>query len=94
MHLQCWFCWATVSLKFFFLEFKFALIFFIYRCECNLQEYSSSKELDNQCREPRTINNETQLAAPCSERGECLCGQCFCNSDYEGKYCECDSCPM
>ncbi|KAG5683512.1 hypothetical protein PVAND_012786 [Polypedilum vanderplanki] len=65
------------------------------QCECNLQEYSSSKELDNQCREPKiTNNNETKLMPPCSDRGECLCGECFCNANYEGKYCECETCPV
>lgn len=65
-----------------------------HQCECNLLEYSSSKELDNQCREKFTVNNETQLGQPCSDRGECLCGQCFCNLNYDGKYCECESCPI
>lgn len=62
-------------------------------CECNLQEYSSSKDLDNQCRQPHIVNNETILGSPCSDRGECLCGLCFCNINYDGKYCECESCP-
>lgn len=29
----------------------------------------------------------------CSDRGECLCGQCICNLNHEGKFCECDLCP-
>jgi hypothetical protein len=70
---------------------KILLIFC--RCECNLLEYSSSKELDNLCREPYKENNETKLGAPCSDRGECLCGECYCNLDYDGTYCQCDECP-
>jgi EGF-like domain len=63
------------------------------RCECDLHDYSSSRELDNQCREPFMVNNETSLASVCSDRGECFCGQCVCNMNFEGRYCECDLCP-
>lgn len=65
-----------------------------FRCECNLQEYSSTKELDNLCREPYKVDNEIRLGSMCHDRGECLCGQCWCNVNYGGKYCECDSCPL
>ena len=62
-------------------------------CDCDLQNYKSSKELDNQCRLP--VDNVTnQILGPmCMDRGECLCGQCYCNFGYNGKYCQCEECP-
>lgn len=63
-------------------------------CECNLQDYTSTKELDNECKESIKNGNETELGSMCSDRGECFCGSCYCNSNYAGKYCQCDKCPM
>nr|XP_033774857.1 integrin beta-3 [Geotrypetes seraphini] len=59
-------------------------------CECSEEEYSPSQQ--DQC-SPR------EGSPICSQRGECICGQCVChNSDFGkvwGKFCECDdfSCP-
>ncbi|KAH0626927.1 hypothetical protein JD844_002230 [Phrynosoma platyrhinos] len=55
------------------------------RCECSEEEYSPSQQ-DNCTPRP---------GEPlCSQRGECICGQCVCySSDFgkiSGKYCECD----
>lgn len=88
--------WQTVSLRA-GMEIQKDKYFSRHRCQCNLQEYSSSKDLDNQCREPIKNGNETAetklTTTVCSDRGECLCGECVCNIKYEGKYCECDLCP-
>lgn len=60
-------------------------------CDCNLMNYNSSQELDAQCRHIGLSNNEavTQI---CSDRGECLCGECYCDRGFEGKHCECLKC--
>ncbi|XP_078293641.1 integrin beta-3-like [Panthera onca] len=55
------------------------------QCECSEEDYRPSQQ--EEC-SPR----EGQPA--CSQRGECLCGQCVCHSSdfgkITGKYCECD----
>ncbi|ETE73271.1 Integrin beta-3, partial [Ophiophagus hannah] len=55
------------------------------QCECSEEEYGPSQQ-DN-C-------SPTQGQPLCSQRGECICGQCVCySSDFgkiSGKYCECD----
>ncbi|XP_042782629.1 integrin beta-3-like isoform X4 [Panthera leo] len=55
------------------------------QCECSEEDYRPSQR--EEC-SPR----EGQPA--CSQRGECLCGQCVCHSSdfgkITGKYCECD----
>lgn len=60
-------------------------------CDCNLRNYTSSQELDAQCRHMSISENEsgTQI---CSNKGECLCGVCYCEKQFEGKYCECLKC--
>ncbi|CAM4704850.1 integrin beta-3 [Caretta caretta] len=55
------------------------------RCECSEEEYSPAQQ----------DNCSPGAGQPlCSQRGECLCGQCVCHtSDFgkvTGKYCECD----
>nr|XP_020653684.1 integrin beta-3 [Pogona vitticeps] len=54
-------------------------------CECSEEEYSPSQQ-DN-C-------SPSGGLSLCSQRGECICGQCVCySSDFgkiSGKYCECD----
>lgn len=55
------------------------------RCECSEEEYSPTQQ-DNCSPGP---------GQPlCSQRGECLCGQCVCHASgfgkVTGKYCECD----
>lgn len=63
-------------------------------CECDLLNYSSSKELDQKCRLPITDRNGTTSLGPiCSDRGECSCGQCYCNIGFSGEYCDCFECP-
>lgn len=63
-------------------------------CDCDLLDYSSSKELDQKCRLPITDrNNFTTLGAICSDRGECSCGTCYCNAGYSGEFCDCFECP-
>ncbi|KYO46518.1 integrin beta-3 isoform X1 [Alligator mississippiensis] len=54
-------------------------------CECSEEEYNPSQQ----------DNCSPQKGQPlCSQRGECICGQCVCHgSDFgkvTGKYCECD----
>ncbi|XP_044531065.1 integrin beta-3 [Gracilinanus agilis] len=55
------------------------------QCECSEEDYSLSQQ--DEC-----SPQEGQPA--CSQRGECLCGQCVCHSSdfgkVTGKYCECD----
>lgn len=58
-------------------------------CDCNLSNYTSSKELDAQCQNMEMSDGITQI---CSNRGECLCGNCYCDKDFEGKHCECLKC--
>lgn len=61
-------------------------------CECSLQNYNSSSELENQCRAP--VGNQVNTGDICSDRGECYCGVCYCNVDYAGEYCEFTDCPL
>ena len=54
-------------------------------CECSEEEYNPSEQ----------DNCSPQPGQPlCSQRGECICGQCVCHSSdfgkVTGKYCECD----
>uniref|UniRef100_A0A7M4FWU0 Integrin beta n=1 Tax=Crocodylus porosus TaxID=8502 RepID=A0A7M4FWU0_CROPO len=54
-------------------------------CECSEEEYNPSQQ----------DNCSPQEGQPlCSQRGECICGQCVCHSNdfgkVTGKYCECD----
>uniref|UniRef100_A0A336LEA7 Integrin beta n=1 Tax=Culicoides sonorensis TaxID=179676 RepID=A0A336LEA7_CULSO len=59
-------------------------------CDCNLKNYTSSQELDAQCRHASgRIEGEILT---CSGRGECLCGVCYCEKGFEGKFCECNKC--
>ncbi|KAM8999040.1 integrin beta-3 [Sarcophilus harrisii] len=55
------------------------------QCECSEEDYRPSQQ--DEC-----SPQEGQPA--CSQRGECLCGQCVCHSSdfgkVTGKYCECD----
>nr|XP_025745855.1 integrin beta-3-like [Callorhinus ursinus]XP_025745916.1 integrin beta-3-like [Callorhinus ursinus] len=55
------------------------------QCECSEEDYRPSQQ--DEC-----SPQEGQPA--CSQRGECLCGQCVCHSSdfgkITGKYCECD----
>ncbi|XP_073091835.1 integrin beta-3 isoform X2 [Manis javanica] len=55
------------------------------QCECSEEDYRPSQQDECSPREGQPI---------CSQRGECLCGQCVCHtSDFgkiTGKYCECD----
>uniref|UniRef100_A0AAG5DE36 Integrin beta n=1 Tax=Anopheles atroparvus TaxID=41427 RepID=A0AAG5DE36_ANOAO len=60
-------------------------------CECNLQNSQDRKELFEQCVAP-SDGDELRTGPICSDRGECICGQCFCNPGYEGDHCECNEC--
>lgn len=56
-----------------------------FQCECSEKDYRPSQQ--DEC--------SPQQGQPiCSQRGECLCGQCVCHSSdfgkITGKYCECD----
>ncbi|KAI5277377.1 Integrin Beta-3 [Manis pentadactyla] len=55
------------------------------QCECSEEDYRPSQQDECSPRDGQPI---------CSQRGECLCGQCVCHtSDFgkiTGKYCECD----
>uniref|UniRef100_A0A673VTG8 Integrin beta n=1 Tax=Suricata suricatta TaxID=37032 RepID=A0A673VTG8_SURSU len=55
------------------------------QCECSEEDYHPSQQDECSPREGQPV---------CSQRGECLCGQCVCHtSDFgkiTGKYCECD----
>uniref|UniRef100_A0A5H1ZRV1 Integrin beta n=1 Tax=Rattus norvegicus TaxID=10116 RepID=A0A5H1ZRV1_RAT len=54
-------------------------------CECSEEDYRPSQQEECSPKEGQPI---------CSQRGECLCGQCVCHSSdfgkITGKYCECD----
>ncbi|XP_071459919.1 integrin beta-3 [Marmota flaviventris] len=54
-------------------------------CECSEEDYRPSQQDECSPKEGQPI---------CSQRGECLCGQCVCHSSdfgkITGKYCECD----
>lgn len=63
-------------------------------CQCNLQALSSDRELENLCSETKIVNGESVQLSTCSDRGDCLCGECFCDSGFTGKYCECAECPV
>ncbi|XP_058062590.1 integrin beta-nu [Anopheles bellator] len=62
-------------------------------CECNLQNSLNRKELFEQCVAP-TDKDELQSGPVCSDRGECVCGQCICNPGYTGDHCECTNCTI
>lgn len=55
------------------------------QCECSEEDYHPSQQDECSPREGQPV---------CSQRGECLCGQCVCHSSdfgkITGKYCECD----
>ncbi|XP_011817956.1 PREDICTED: integrin beta-3 [Colobus angolensis palliatus] len=55
------------------------------QCECSEDDYRPSQQDECSPREGQPV---------CSQRGECLCGQCVCHSSdfgkITGKYCECD----
>ncbi|XP_028931575.1 integrin beta-3 isoform X1 [Ornithorhynchus anatinus] len=55
------------------------------QCECSEEDYRPEQQ--DQC-------SAHKGQPPCSQRGECLCGQCICHSSEFGKitgrYCECD----
>ncbi|XP_020035268.1 integrin beta-3 isoform X1 [Castor canadensis] len=55
------------------------------QCECSEEDYRPSQQDECSPKEGQPI---------CSQRGECLCGQCVCHSSdfgkITGKYCECD----
>ncbi|XP_038610606.1 integrin beta-3 isoform X2 [Tachyglossus aculeatus] len=55
------------------------------QCECSEEDYRPEQQ--DQC-------SAQEGQPPCSQRGECLCGQCVCHSSEFGKvtgrYCECD----
>lgn len=54
-------------------------------CECSEEEYNPSQQDNCSPRRDQPL---------CSQRGECICGQCVCHSSdfgkVTGKYCECD----
>lgn len=54
-------------------------------CECSEEDYRPFQQEECSPKEGQPI---------CSQRGECLCGQCICHSSdfgkITGKYCECD----
>ncbi|XP_055636899.1 integrin beta-nu [Toxorhynchites rutilus septentrionalis] len=58
-------------------------------CECNLQNFDNSADLLNLCRAETEFD---ELGPVCSERGECICGQCHCNHGFDGPHCECSQC--
>lgn len=64
-------------------------------CECDATNYGSSKELEHQCRVPLGDGGAggSSLGAICSDRGECICGECNCNYGFTGEHCDCKECP-
>uniref|UniRef100_A0A1B0DC03 Integrin beta n=1 Tax=Phlebotomus papatasi TaxID=29031 RepID=A0A1B0DC03_PHLPP len=66
------------------------------QCECDLSDFNSYRALENNCRMPIVDpgTNETTYGPTCSDRGQCICGECFCNAEVDGKYCECQACPL
>ena len=49
------------------------------------------------CDESSRINNVQQCIQDsstkiCSDRGDCVCGECFCDDGYNGAFCECSAC--
>ncbi|XP_053673915.1 integrin beta-nu [Anopheles nili] len=62
-------------------------------CECNLQNTQNMKELFEQCVAP-SAEDDLRSGPVCSDQGECVCGQCYCNPGYEGEHCECNECTI
>lgn len=60
-------------------------------CECDATSYGSSKELEHQCR--AGTGRGEHSGALCSDRGECICGECSCNYGFTGEHCACKECP-
>lgn len=54
-------------------------------CTCDTRNFTSIKTMENYCKSE--IDNSI-----CSNRGDCECGQCYCNFGYDGKHCECETC--
>lgn len=63
-------------------------------CNCNLKDYDSIIELTNSCRLPSNDTEYSNSGPICSDRGDCVCGECFCNQGYIGNHCECLQCPI
>ncbi|GAB0094468.1 Integrin beta [Sergentomyia squamirostris] len=66
------------------------------QCECDLSDFNSYKDLEKNCRMPIVdpVTNETTYGPTCSDGGTCICGECFCNAEVAGRYCECQACPL
>uniref|UniRef100_A0A7G3AML4 Integrin beta n=1 Tax=Lutzomyia longipalpis TaxID=7200 RepID=A0A7G3AML4_LUTLO len=66
------------------------------QCDCELSNFDSYKALENNCRIPivDSRTNETSYGAICSDNGQCICGECYCNAGIDGKYCDCQACPL
>uniref|UniRef100_A0A182JW23 Integrin beta n=1 Tax=Anopheles christyi TaxID=43041 RepID=A0A182JW23_9DIPT len=62
-------------------------------CECNLQNSQNRRELFEQCVAP-SVGDDLRSGPICSDRGECICGQCYCNPGFEGEHCECNDCAV
>uniref|UniRef100_A0A182N8S2 Integrin beta n=1 Tax=Anopheles dirus TaxID=7168 RepID=A0A182N8S2_9DIPT len=60
-------------------------------CECNLQNSQNQRELFEKCVAP-SLGDELRTGPICSDRGECVCGQCYCNPGFDGEHCECNEC--
>lgn len=63
-------------------------------CKCNIQDYDSYNELSNSCRQPSNDTDNMYGGLICSDRGDCICGECFCNRGYTGAHCECLECQI
>uniref|UniRef100_A0A1L8DLQ6 Integrin beta n=2 Tax=Nyssomyia neivai TaxID=330878 RepID=A0A1L8DLQ6_9DIPT len=66
------------------------------QCECDLSDFNSYRALEQSCRIPASdaTTNDTTYGPICSDNGQCICGECFCNAGVDGKYCECQACPL
>lgn len=59
-------------------------------CPTDATNVTSNEALLLKCRQP--LSDQTRSPLACSNHGDCVCGDCFCDPGYTGPFCECKEC--